>query len=76
MLARKLGQAFDRQEKEVRERVAKSGRNTVVQPTAAQLAEWKRQIEPVNASWRSAKPRNQRVWEAFSAQLERVRAAQ
>jgi len=75
-LARKLGQAFDQQEKEVRDRVSKSGRNTVVQPDAAQLAEWKRQIEPVNESWRQAKPRNQRTWDAFAEQLKRVRAAQ
>ena len=75
-LALKLGQAFDRQEKEVRERVAKSGRNTVVEPTEAQLAEWKRQIEPVNQSWRQARPRNQRIWDAFSEQLKRARATQ
>lgn len=74
-LARKLGEAFDRQEKEVRERVSKSGRNQVVAPSAAELTEWKRVIEPVNAAWRQAKPRNERIWQAFSEQLKRVRAA-
>lgn len=73
-LARKLGDVFDRQEKEVRDRVAKSGRNTVVAPSAAELAEWKRLVEPVNDSWRKAKPRNERVHAAFVDQLQRVRA--
>lgn len=74
-LARKLGEAFDRQEKEVRERVSKSGRNQVVAPSATEMAEWKRTIEPVNAAWRQAKPRNERIWQAFNEQLRRVRAA-
>jgi TRAP-type C4-dicarboxylate transport system substrate-binding protein len=74
-LARKLGEAFDRQEKEVRERVSKSGRNQVVAPSATELAEWKRAIEPVNAAWRQAKPRNERIAQAFNEQLKRLRAA-
>lgn len=75
-LARKLGEAFDRQEKEVRERVSKSGRNQVVAPSAADLAEWKRQIEPINEAWRKAKPRNERTYAAFVEQLKRIRAGQ
>lgn len=73
-LARRLGEAFDRQEREVRERISKSGRNQVVAPTEQQLAEWRRAIEPLNDGWRRAKPRNERTWVAFSEQLRRVRA--
>lgn len=73
-LARKIGEAFDRQEVTVRERVAKSGKNTVVTPTAAELAEWKQQIEPVNLAWRQARPRNERTYKAFVEQLQRIRA--
>jgi TRAP-type C4-dicarboxylate transport system substrate-binding protein len=73
-LARRLGAAFDRQEKEVRERVGRSGRNQVIAPSAAERAEWQRTIEPVNLAWRHARPRNERTWQAFAAQLERVRA--
>ncbi|MGE0310757.1 MAG: TRAP transporter substrate-binding protein [Lautropia sp.] len=73
-LARKIGEAFDRQEVEVRERTAKSGRNEVVQPSAAELAEWQRRIAPVNDAWRVAKPRNQAIHAAFVAELERVRS--
>lgn len=72
-LARKLGDVFDRQEKEVRDRVARSGKNTVVAPSAADLLEWKRVIEPVNESWRKAKPRNERMHAAFVDQLKRLR---
>lgn len=74
-LARKLGEAFDRQEKEVRERVSKSGKNQVVAPTPAVIAEWRRLIDPVNESWRKAKPRNERIHAGFVEQLKRVRAA-
>jgi len=73
-LARQLGNAFDRQEQEVRERVSKSGRNQVAAPSASELAEWKRQIDPVNEAWRTAKPRNERTYKVFVEQLKRVRA--
>lgn len=75
-LARKVGETFDRQEIEVRERTAKSGKNEVVAPSAAELAEWKRKIEPVNDAWRSAKPRNQATHAAFVEELKRIRASQ
>src|SRR5690606_23201535 len=74
-LARKVGEAFDRQEKEVRARVAASGRNQVVSPSPAELDQWKQAIAPVNAAWRAAKPRNERIHAAFAEQLRRVRAA-
>lgn len=73
--ARRLGEAFDRQEAEVRERVAKSGRNRVAQPSPAELADWKRRIEPLNEAWRRAKPRNERTYAAFAEQLARLRSA-
>ncbi len=73
-LTRKMGQEFDRREKEVRDLVSKSGRNQVVAPKAAELAEWKRAIDPVNESWRKARPRNERLYTAFTEQLQRVRS--
>lgn len=72
-LARKIGVVFDEIEKSVRDRVSKSGRNTVVAPSAADLAEWKRVIAPVNERWRTAKPRNERVHAAFVEQLTALR---
>lgn len=73
VLARKLGEAFDRQEQEVRERVSRSGRNTVVAPSAAELAEWQRAVAPVNEAWRNAKPRHGRIHAEFVEQVQRVR---
>ncbi|OGB00078.1 MAG: hypothetical protein A3E25_18840 [Burkholderiales bacterium RIFCSPHIGHO2_12_FULL_69_20] len=78
LLARQVGEAFDRQEIEVRERTAQagkvSGKNQVVAPSAAELAEWQRQIAPVNEAWRTAKPRNLATHAAFVDELQRVRA--
>lgn len=73
-LARKVGEAFDRQEKEVRERVSKSPKNTAVVATAAQIDDWRKQIEPLNDGWRKAKPRNERTYQAFVAELKAARA--
>lgn len=73
-LARKIGVAFDKQEKEVRERVSKSGRNTVVAPSAAEIEAWKRAVDPVNLAWRQSKPRNERIYKAYTEQLTNVRA--
>ena len=75
VLSRKLGVAFDRQEVEVRDKVRNSGRNTVVTPSAAELAQWKEAIEPINAQWIAAKPRNQRTHRSFSEALARLRAS-
>jgi TRAP-type C4-dicarboxylate transport system substrate-binding protein len=73
-LARKLGQAFDRQEKDVRARISASGKNTVVTPSEAELVEWRKVIDPVNSAWRKAKPRNEAIYKAFTGHLERIRA--
>jgi TRAP-type C4-dicarboxylate transport system substrate-binding protein len=73
-LARRLGEGFDRQDREVRERVSKSPKNTVTPVPPADLAQWKAAIEPVNQAWRTASPRNQRVWAAYEAELGRVRS--
>lgn len=73
-LARKLGVAFDRQEREVHERVAASGRNTVATPTQEELAAWRQAIEPVNLAWRQASPDHERVHAAFVQELEKIRA--
>lgn len=72
-LARRIGDTFDQLEGEVRDRVARSGRNQVATASAADIAEWKRAVEPVNAAWSAAKPRNQRIAAAFQAELQRAR---
>lgn len=73
-LARKIGEAFDQQDLEVRERMAKSGRNQVVKATPEQIAEWRRLIDPVNKAWVASKPRNQRLFDLYMKELQRVRS--
>jgi len=73
-LARKLGVAFDRQEIEVRDKVAHAGKAHVLTPSADEMATWKAAIEPVNQTWLQAKPRNERIHAAFVEQLQQVRS--
>jgi len=72
-LARQVGQAFDRQETEVRDRVTRAQQGHVLTPSADDLAAWKAAIEPVNRRWLQAKPRNQRIHASFVSQLQQVR---
>jgi TRAP-type C4-dicarboxylate transport system substrate-binding protein len=71
--ARRFGAWLDRQNGEIQSRVAKSGRNTVSEPSAADRDAWARAIGPVNESWRKAKPRNEAVYKAFSEEQVKVR---
>lgn len=75
-LSRKLGQEFDRIESEYAERVAKSGRNTVVEPTATERDAWKSAVEPVVADWRKARAKNEELFKSFMAELAKVRSSQ
>jgi len=73
-LAYKLGQAFDNQDTDVRKRLEASDRNEVIKPTAAELDEWRKAAEPINAAWRQSKPSNERINSLFVEELARVRA--
>lgn len=56
------------------ERVAKQGKNTVVRPDKATEAAFRKALDPVTDAWRKAKPRNETVYQQFSAELARVRS--
>lgn len=73
-LARKLGHAFDSQDMDVRKRLSESKRNTVIQPSADELAQWHKAAEPINAGWQQAKPSNASIHKLFVEELEKVRA--
>jgi TRAP-type C4-dicarboxylate transport system substrate-binding protein len=75
-LARRLGGMFDEIEKAYEDRIAKSGKNTVVVPTAAEIQAWQQAIEPVNDAWRKAKPRHEQLYQQLVAELKKVRAGQ
>lgn len=74
--ARRMGQAFDRQDGEVADRIAKSGKNTVLAPSAADVEAFRKVVEPVNEGWRKARPRNESIYQAFVDELGKVRAGQ
>lgn len=72
-LAYKLGQAFDTQDEDVRKRIGQSKRNTIIHPSAEEIAQWHKAVEPVNAAWRAATPRNAQIHQEFSVALEQAR---
>lgn len=59
---------------EIPAEIARQGKNTVVVADAATRAAFRAAVQPVTDEWRRAKPRNERVYQAFIAELERVRA--
>jgi TRAP-type C4-dicarboxylate transport system substrate-binding protein len=75
-LSRKLGQEFDRIETEYADRIAKSGRNTVIVPTEAERNAWKSAVAPVIDEWRNAKPKNDALFQSFTRELAKIRNAQ
>jgi TRAP-type C4-dicarboxylate transport system substrate-binding protein len=76
LLARRLGAMFDEIETAYMQRIAKSGKNTVVVPTAEEVRAWQQVIEPTNDAWRKAKPRHEQLYQQFTAELQKVRAGQ
>jgi TRAP-type C4-dicarboxylate transport system substrate-binding protein len=76
VLARRLGGMFDEIETAYVERISKSGKNTVLDPSPQDVAAWRAAIEPVNDAWRKAKPRHEQLYQAFVAELKKVRAGQ
>lgn len=76
ILSRRLGQEFDRIESEYAKRIAKSGKNSVVEPTAAERDAWKSAVEPVIADWRRARPKNEELFGSFTRELAKVRLSQ
>jgi TRAP-type C4-dicarboxylate transport system substrate-binding protein len=58
----------------VPEAIEKRGKNTIVRPDAATQESFRKAVQPVADEWRKAKPRNERVYQAFVEELARVRA--
>lgn len=54
--------------------LAKRGKNTIVTPDAATRESFRKAVQPVADEWRKEKPRNERVYQSFVAELERLRA--
>ncbi len=59
---------------EIPAEVAKREKSTVITADAATRAAFAAATKPVADEWRKAKPRNERVYQTFMSELERVRA--
>lgn len=59
---------------EIPAEIAKRGKNTVATADAATRETFRNAAQMVSDDWRKAKPRNERVYKAFTAELEKVRA--
>lgn len=73
-LALRFASAMDTAANEAIERSAKAGKGSMVSVPAAGQAAWRKLTDPVTAAWRSAKPGNERVYQAFAEEMSRVRA--
>jgi len=71
--ARRFAAIGDAQATDVPAGIRAKGKNTIVTPDAATAAAFRKAVEPVTDAWRKAKPRNERVYQAFTAELEQVR---
>jgi TRAP-type C4-dicarboxylate transport system substrate-binding protein len=59
---------------EIPDEIAKRGKSTVAVADAATRDAFRAAVKPVTEEWRQARPRNERVYQAFIGELERVRA--
>jgi TRAP-type C4-dicarboxylate transport system substrate-binding protein len=76
VFSRRLAAVFDEIEHKYAEDIGKSGKNRVVAPSAAELESWKTGLHPVVQEWREATPRNEKIYQSFSAELAKHRAGQ
>jgi TRAP-type C4-dicarboxylate transport system substrate-binding protein len=57
-----------------RERVAKSAKNKIVVPSAADEDQWRKATQALADTWRKSRPRNEAVYTAFTQEVAAVRA--
>ena len=73
--ARRFGNLADGLQISVPEAIVKrGGKNVIVRPDKAVEDEFRKAVSSVATEWRAAKPRNERVYQAFVAELAQVRA--
>lgn len=72
-LAILIGQALDEHEVDMQRKAEESKRNTVVDPDEATLAAWREAVAPVTTNWRQASPKNEALYQAYVAEVEKAR---
>ena len=73
-LGLRFATAIDIAANETMERSAKSGKGSMVIVPAAEQATWRSLTDPVVAAWRKAKPGNEQVFQAFTEEIQKLRA--
>lgn len=72
-LARRFGAVVDKTNVATRERVMKSGKNSVVVPAPAEQQAWRDAVQPVTDAWRKGSPQNEKIYQAFVEALKQSR---
>lgn len=70
---RRMIEVFEATEASTRARVAKSQRASVITPSAAEMAEWRKLTDPVLDLWRRESAANERVFQGYTAALKSIR---
>ncbi len=73
---RKLIEIFEAMDSATRQRVSKDARASVTTPTQEEMRLWRKRTDPVVQAWRQESAQNERVFQAFEAELKKVRGAQ
>ncbi len=73
-MARRFGEVVDRTNAQTLERVARSGKNTVVVPGPGEQEAWRKATAAVTETWRKAKPGNERVYQALLDEVATARS--
>ncbi len=73
---RRFIEVFEVQEGATRDRVSKNVRARVTTPSAEEVNTWRKRTDPVVQAWRQESAQNERVYQAFEAELKKVRGAQ
>lgn len=73
-LLKRFADIADSMQISVPDAIVKRGKNTFIKPDAATVDGFRKAAAPVIEDWRKQKPRNDRVYQAFVAELQNVRA--
>lgn len=73
-LAERFAGVVDATNAATRERVAASGKNSVVRPSDAQAAQWREATAALVEDWRKARPRNDAIHQSFTREIQAIRA--
>jgi TRAP-type transport system periplasmic protein len=68
------GKFLDDQEKLQREKVERSSKQKIFEPTPAQLADWKRKTDPILAEWAKKRPNGEKILAIYRKILADVEA--